>query len=143
MLCIIYQYGATCANGCSGFLIQQHAMKNKLLKTLFDRDRSPVHVFLLLILLYLPVQEWLLLYIGDDALLSFSVVPILFSGWFLGPLWAGGAGCIIIVCFAIVKFFLFGADALMEMTVGSISVFVFTLVGLAIGRVEELNRRLK
>jgi light-regulated signal transduction histidine kinase (bacteriophytochrome) len=118
-------------------------MKHLLLQKLFDRERNPLHVFLLVIAIYLPVQEWLLLYIGDDATLSLSVVPILFLGWFLGPLWAGGAGCIIIVCFALVKYLAFGTSAVMEMAVGSISVFVFTLVGLAIGRVEELNRLLK
>jgi light-regulated signal transduction histidine kinase (bacteriophytochrome) len=118
-------------------------MKQLLLQKIFDRERNPVHVFLLLIALYLPIQEWLLLYIGDDATLSFAVVPILFSGWFLGPLWAGGAGCVIIICFAVVKFFLFGTTAIMDMAVGSASVFVFSLVGLAIGRVEELNRLLK
>ena len=118
-------------------------MKQLLFQKLFDRERNPVHVFLLVIALYLPFQEWLLLYIGDDATLSFSVVPILFLGWFLGPLWAGSAGCVIIICFALVKFLTFGANALMEMTVGSVSVFVFTLVGLSIGRVEQLNRKLK
>ena len=123
--------------------VQQHGMKQIQLKKLFDRERNPVHVFLLVTAIYLPVQEWLLLYIGDDATLSLSVVPILFLGWFLGPVWAGGAGSIIIICFALVKYLTFGANALMEMTVGSASVFVFTLVGLSIGRVEQLNRLLK
>jgi signal transduction histidine kinase len=118
-------------------------MKQLLLKKLFDRERNPIHIFLLVIAIYLPFQEWLLLYIGDDATLSFSVVPILFLGWFLGPVWAGSAGCVIIICFALVKYLTFGANALMEMTVGSVSVFVFTLVGLSIGRVEQLNRLLK
>jgi signal transduction histidine kinase len=117
---------------------------NKLLFTkLLDRQRNPILVFLVVLAIYLPFQEWLLLYIGNDTTLSFSVVPILFSGWFLGPLWAGWAGCIMIVCFALVKFLSFGADALMEMAVGTVAVFVFTLIGITIGRVEQLNRQLK
>ncbi len=123
--------------------VRQGNMNRLLLQKLFDRERNPVHIFLLVIAVYLPLQEWLLLYIGDDATLSLSVIPILFLGWFLGPLWAGSAGCIIIICFALVKYLTFGVNALMEMAVGSISLSVFTLVGLTIGRVEELNRLLK
>jgi light-regulated signal transduction histidine kinase (bacteriophytochrome) len=118
-------------------------MKKIFFIKLLDRQRNPILVFLILLAIYLPFQEWLLLYIGNDATLSFAVVPILFSGWFLGPLWAGWAGCIMIVCYALVKFLSFGTDALMEMAVGTVSVFVFTLIGIAIGRVEQLNRQLK
>lgn len=114
-----------------------------IVQKLFDRERNPVRVFLLVIAIYLPVQEWLLLYIGDDATLSFSVVPILFLGWYLGPLWSGCAGCVIIICFTLVKYLSFGSTAFMEMAIGSTSVFIMTLVGLSIGRVEQLNRLLK
>jgi light-regulated signal transduction histidine kinase (bacteriophytochrome) len=93
--------------------------------------------------LYLPVQALLLRMMGDDTTISFAVVPILFSGWFLGPLWAGGAGIIIIICFCLLKFFTLGMDSLIDMSIGSLSVFVFTLIGIAIGRMEELNRLLK
>jgi signal transduction histidine kinase len=143
MLCIIYEYGIISTNWHGTIFFLNNYMNQLLLKTIFDRERNPIHVFLLLLAVYLPFQEWLLLYIGDDTTLSFSVVPILFSGWFLGPLWAGASGCVIIVCFALVKFLSFGADALMEMAVGAVSVFVFTLIGISIGRVEQLNRMLK
>lgn len=118
-------------------------MKQLSLPTLFDRNKNPLLVFLLVTAIYLPLQEWLLLYIGDNATLSFSVLPILFCGWYLGPRWALVSGASIVLCFAIVNFITFGFNAFMEMSVGSVSILIFTLIGLAIGNIEHLNRRLK
>ena len=92
---------------------------------------------------YLPVQMVLLQLLREDTTITFAVVPILFSGWFLGPLWAGGSGVIVIIGFCLLKYFTFGMDSLVEMAIGSLSIFIFSLIGIAIGRMEELNRLLK
>jgi len=118
-------------------------MKQVSFKTLFDRNNNPFLVFLLVSALYLPLQEWLLLYVGDNATLSFSVLPILFCGWYLGPAWALVSGSATAVCFVIVNFVSFGLAAFMEMSIGASSILVFTLIGLAIGNIEHLNRKLK
>ena len=114
-----------------------------ILRLLPGKNLKPYLVFFAIMGIYLPVQALLLWIIGDDTTISFAVVPVLFSGWFLGPLWGGGAGIIIIICFCLLKFFTLGMDSLIDMSIGSLSVFIFTLIGITIGRVEELNRLLK
>ena len=114
-----------------------------ILRLLPGRKLKPYLVFCVIMGIYLPVQALLFWIIGDDTTISFAVVPILFSGWFLGPLWGGATGIIIIICFCLFKFLTLGMDSLVDMSIGSVSVFIFTLIGITIGRVEQLNRLLK
>jgi light-regulated signal transduction histidine kinase (bacteriophytochrome) len=100
-------------------------------------------VFLAVLGAYLAVQAVLLLVVGDDSTLSLSVIPILFSGWYLGPWWAGASGGVIAACFIVFKAMTIGFDAWIDIAIGGSSIAIFTLIGLVIGRVEELNRLLK
>jgi signal transduction histidine kinase len=93
--------------------------------------------------IYLPVQSFFLVGMGDDATLSISAVPILFSGWFMGPWWAVATGASIAVYFIVLKFASLGINALLDIAVGGGSIVIFTLIGVAIGRVEQLNRLLR
>ncbi len=92
---------------------------------------------------YIPVQFFFLVVMGNDATLSISAVPILFSGWILGPWWAVAAGATIAAYFVIVKIVSQGFYSLFDIAVGGGSIVIFTLIGVAIGRVEELNRLLR
>jgi light-regulated signal transduction histidine kinase (bacteriophytochrome) len=114
-----------------------------LLSSLSERPRNPLIIFSVILAVYLPVQAALILFMGDDTTLSLAVAPVLFSGWYLGPLWAGASGCIIIIWFCIFRFFTFSSESLLDISIGTLSIFTFTLIGIAIGRVEELNRLLK
>jgi signal transduction histidine kinase len=109
----------------------------------FVKNWKPLPVFVAVLAVYLPVQALLFFIVGDDSTLSLAVVPVLFSGWFLGPWWAASAGGTTIACYLAYKFLSTGEGALVEMVIGSVSVFVFVCIGLAIGKVEELNRRLR
>jgi light-regulated signal transduction histidine kinase (bacteriophytochrome) len=93
--------------------------------------------------IYIPLQALLIIVVGDDSTLSLSVIPILFSGWYLGPWWAGASGGVIAACFVLFKAITIGFDAWIDIAIGGSSVAIFTLIGSVIGRVEELNRLLK
>jgi light-regulated signal transduction histidine kinase (bacteriophytochrome) len=108
-----------------------------------NKKHKPLPVFLAVLGAYLAVQAVLLLVVGDDSTLSLSVIPILFSGWYLGPWWAGGSGGVISACFIVFKAITIGFDAWIDIAIGGGSIAIFTLIGLVIGRVEELNRLLK
>jgi signal transduction histidine kinase len=106
-------------------------------------NRKPTLVLLAILAVFVPVQSILLLVMGDDATLSISTVPILFSGWFLGPWWAVAAGAGMTICFVLVKVLSLGLNAWFDIAVGGASIVIFTLIGVAIGRVEQLNRLLR
>gem|GEM_PF-4784431 len=114
-----------------------------LFQSIVKRKYKPLIVFVGILGLYLPVQTILLLVTGDDSTLSVSVVPILFSGWFMGPWWAAIAGGCIGAYFVVVKIISLGLDAWIDIAVGGGSIAIFSLVGIAIGRVEQLNRLLR
>lgn len=100
-------------------------------------------VFLFTMAIYLPVQEYVLLYIGDDTSLSLAVIPILFCGWYSGPLWAIVSGGIIMAGFTLFKIITAGTGSVFEISVGCGSLAIFTLIAIAIGKMEQLNRQLR
>jgi len=113
------------------------------LQTIVDARKKPVFVFWRFSRSIFLFQEILLLYIGDDTTLSAAVVPILFCGWFLGATWAMYTGLVVSICFTLFKLLVAGSSELLEISVGIISIVLFTLIGVAIGRMEELNRLVK
>ncbi|HMD67963.1 MAG TPA: ATP-binding protein [Chitinivibrionales bacterium] len=104
---------------------------------------NPFVVLVAIGVVYFAVQSFFLLVVNDDATLSIAAVPILFSGWFMGPWWAVGAGACIFVYFFLIKFFSMGFSAWVDMAVGGGSIAIFALIGAAIGRMEQLNRLLQ
>jgi light-regulated signal transduction histidine kinase (bacteriophytochrome) len=61
----------------------------------------------------------------------------------MGPWWAVAAGASIAVYFVVIKFASLGINALFDIAIGGGSIVIFTLIGVAIGRVEQLNRLLR
>ncbi len=135
--------GAPAERPCTGAFGEQGWPRLNIARAFVGRQHRPLPVFFGLMGFYLPLQTVLLLATGDDSTLSVSVVPVLFSGWFMGPWWAAIAGGCVTVYFVILKMVTLGADGLIDIAVGGGSIAIFTLIGLVIGRVEELNRLLR
>jgi len=110
---------------------------------LFKAKINPFVVLLVIGVVYVAVQTVFMLVIGDDATLSVSAVPILFSGWFMGPWWAAGAGAVVITYYFLIKLLSSGLGTWVDISVACGSITIFALIGVAIGRMEQLNRLLK
>jgi len=116
-------------------------MNNSFLKNISQYSSN--FWIIILIVFYFIIQIVLLVFLKEDTSVSLSVIPILFIAWYKGPLLASIFGFILIILYTIFKISFFGFSSLVDISIGASSIFIFTIIGIVIGKIEQLNRLLK
>lgn len=99
--------------------------------------------FILMCGVYFIAQVLLLAITREDAAFALGIIPILYTGYFLGIKATAFMGAALIVLQPIAKYIAIAPISLREFLAGSGATVIMTLIGMMFGRLSELNSMVK